>query len=103
MPEPLRREADPAPYQERQPLRLNASDRRRVVVRYLRQLPPRDRQMLALSYFEDLDADDVAGVTGQPAGEVRSRLRRLLDGVEAALLAEDDALWRQLGRGRARG
>lgn len=103
MPEPQRREAELAPCEDRQPLRLNASDRRRVVVRFLRQLPGRDRQMLALNFFERLGTEEVAAVTAQPVDEVRRRLRKLLQGVETALLAEDDALWRQLGRGRARG
>jgi DNA-directed RNA polymerase specialized sigma24 family protein len=83
---------------ERQPLRLNVGDRKRVVVRFLKGLRPRERQLLALNFHERLGPDEIAGLTSLPPGEVRQTLRRLLVGVESALVAEDDALWRKFAR-----
>jgi DNA-directed RNA polymerase specialized sigma24 family protein len=103
MPQPLRRDAAPLlPLEERQPLRLNASDRQRVVVRFLKGLATRERQILSLRFFERLGDEDIASITSLARDEVHARLRGLLCGVEAALVAEDDALWRQFGRNRRR-
>ena len=102
---PRRHESDsmPDPCVERPPLRLNVSDRKRVVVRFLKGLRPRERQVLALRFHDRLNADEIAGVASLPPDDVRQILRKLLGGVESALVTEDEALWRQFcrrGRGR---
>ena len=42
----------------------------------LRRLPEKDRTILHLFYYEDLSTDQIAQVTGQKSGTVRSRLTR---------------------------
>lgn len=57
----------------------------------LRQLPPRQRAVIVLRYFEDLSEADIAAVLSCRPGTVKSQasrgiatLRRLLEGVDAA-------------------
>lgn len=61
------------------------SDLRLTLVEALGRLPPRDRAIVVLRYWEDLSVESVAGILGLPTGTVTSqsarslaRLRRLL-------------------------
>ena len=44
----------------------------------LRSLPPRQRAVLVLHFYEDLPLVEVADVLGRPAATIRSDLRRAL-------------------------
>ncbi len=66
-----------------------ARSRRVTVLDALRQLPPRQREVLALRYYLDLSEADIAETLGISRGAVKShasrgaaRLRDLLDGAD---------------------
>jgi len=67
-----------------------------VVVRsYLELLPPREREVVHLLYFEDLDASEVAQRLGLSAGAVRMTKSRAISRLRELLVAPrraDDAL-----------
>jgi len=45
----------------------------------IKRLPPRQRVVVVLHYYEDIPLVEVAGLLGRPASTVRSDLRRALD------------------------
>jgi RNA polymerase sigma-70 factor (ECF subfamily) len=49
---------------------------RRLLRRALGELPPEDRALLALHYFEGCSYEQICEITGLPLGRVRSRLYR---------------------------
>jgi RNA polymerase sigma-70 factor (sigma-E family) len=55
-----------------------AADTGLVVAAALRRLPPRDRLLLTLRFYEDLPTDEIASLLDCPAGTVRSQLTRAL-------------------------
>ncbi|KOX04832.1 RNA polymerase [Micromonospora sp. NRRL B-16802] len=66
-----------------------AGERRATLVRALRQLPGRDREVIVCRFFLDLSEEETVAMLGWPRGTVKSRtsralakLRRLLDGAE---------------------
>ncbi|HND33565.1 MAG TPA: sigma-70 family RNA polymerase sigma factor [Myxococcota bacterium] len=61
------------------------SSDRAAVVRELDQLPPEQRQVLELAYFEGLSAAEIAGRVGIPTGTVKSRLASGLGKLRQAL------------------
>jgi RNA polymerase sigma-70 factor (sigma-E family) len=70
-------------------------DLRDALVRLLLQLPPRQRAVLVLRYWEQLTEAEIAAVLGWPEGTVKSaasrglrRLRELADGWHQAELGE---------------
>jgi RNA polymerase sigma-70 factor (sigma-E family) len=70
-------------------------DLRDALVRMLLQLPPRQRAVLVLKYWEQLSEAETAAVLGWPEGTVKSatarglqRLRELADGWHQAELKE---------------
>lgn len=52
------------------------TDTRLVLVAALRRLPPEQRAVLVLRYFEDLSEADTAATLGIPVGTVKSRASR---------------------------
>jgi RNA polymerase sigma-70 factor (sigma-E family) len=63
---------------------------RAAVLAALRQLPPRQRTVIVLRYWQDLTDAQIAATLGCSPGTVRSQLSRALGKLRAAL-AEDDA------------
>lgn len=57
---------------------------RDVLVRLIRRLPPRQRVVIALRYFEDLSDADIADVMGCGIANVRSQASRALATLRAA-------------------
>jgi RNA polymerase sigma-70 factor (sigma-E family) len=51
---------------------------RLTLVDALARIPPRDRAIVVLRYWEDLSVESVAGILGLPAGTVTSRSARSL-------------------------
>ena len=57
---------------------LVATDRESSVHQALRQLDPSERQLLALAYFRGYSHSELATITGQPLGTIKTRIRRTL-------------------------
>lgn len=53
-----------------------AAEERQEIMRAIRQLPPRQREVLVLRYYLDLSDADIAAVMGIGASSVRSAARR---------------------------
>lgn len=56
----------------------------------LRQVPPGQRAVLVLRYWDDLSVEQTASLLGTSAGNVRSQSSRGLDALRAALTARTD-------------
>ena len=56
--------------------RLIAGDERQALYRWLLRLPARSREVLSMSYFLGLSAGEIAALTGQTQGAVRTALCR---------------------------
>ena len=72
---------DPAP--------IGDVERRADLLRALRKLPARQREVAVLHYYLDLDVDGVASVLGIPPGTVKSALHRARRSLAAALLDDE--------------
>jgi RNA polymerase sigma-70 factor (sigma-E family) len=57
---------------------IEDSDLRLTLIDALARLPPRDRAIVVLRYWEDLSVESVADILGLPAGTVTSRSARSL-------------------------
>ena len=64
---------------------LAKSDEHRRVVEAVRGLPRRQRDCVALRYFEQLSIDDVAATLGVSPNSVKTHLRRALDALGGTL------------------
>jgi RNA polymerase sigma factor (sigma-70 family) len=53
----------------------------------LGKLSPEQRLIMELRYFVGLEVNEIAGLTGQPAGTVKSRLHRTLEKLRSNLQA----------------
>ncbi len=62
-------------------------DRRSSIYRALETLQPEQRQLIALSFFRGHSHAEIAGITGQPLGTVKTQIRR---GLTALRLAIDE-------------
>ena len=69
--EPLRDDLAAAP-----PLDGHPDDRLRLVLRHLDRLPEHQRQAILLRYFAGHGAEQIAEMTGQPAGTVKAQISR---------------------------
>ncbi len=56
--------------------RLGEEDRRHYVQKALEVIPETDAFMVTLFYFEGLDLEEIARITGYSSGNVRTRLHR---------------------------
>lgn len=71
--------ADPAPG----PLEMSEEQRR--VREALATLPPEQREVIELAYFEGLVQSEIAARTGQPLGTVKTRVRLAMEKLVGAL------------------
>lgn len=65
-------------------------DDRDALRRALQALPPRQRAVVVLRYYDDLSVYDVADLLGIAAGTVKSQAAKGLDKLRAALLAAQE-------------
>ena len=69
---------------------LEVTHRESSLHRALRRLDPADRQLLALAYFRGYTHKQLAGITSQPIGTVKTRIRRTL--IKLRELMADDCM-----------
>jgi RNA polymerase sigma-70 factor (sigma-E family) len=67
---------------------LDAVGLREVLTRALATLPPAQRAVLVLRFYEDLSVDQTADLLGVPAGTVKSQTARALERLAAADVME---------------
>jgi RNA polymerase sigma factor (sigma-70 family) len=68
--------------------RLDAEQVRRVLI----SLPPAQREVIELAYFDGLTQREIAGRTGAPLGTVKSRMRLGLVAMRQQLTGESDGV-----------
>ncbi|WP_199509529.1 SigE family RNA polymerase sigma factor [Nucisporomicrobium flavum] len=68
-------------------------DLRLTMLDALAQLPPRDRAIVILRYFEDLSVEQVADALEVPASVVKTQTRRSLERLRGLLAADQLALF----------
>ena len=68
-------------------LDAEASERRRIVVAALAELPAEQREALELGYFGGLSQSEIAERTGQPLGTVKTRMRLAMQKLRSQLQA----------------
>ena len=66
-------------------LDAEASERRRIVVAALAELPAEQREALELGYFGGLSQTEIAERTGQPLGTVKTRMRLAMQKLRSQL------------------
>ena len=66
-----------------------AGERRAALVRALRLLPTRDREVIVCRYFLDLSEDETVTMLGWPRGTVKSRTSRALVKLRGLLATEE--------------
>ncbi len=71
-----------------EPDRLGAVDDRLHLRSALAQVPPGQRAVLVLRFYEDLSVEETAEVLGRSAGTVKSQTARGLSALRAALAAD---------------
>lgn len=64
-----------------------AGELRRMVAEVMAALPPEQRETVELAYFGGMSQTEIAGVTGQPLGTVKTRARLALGKLRNALSA----------------
>lgn len=60
-------------------------DERDAMIRLIAGLPPRQRAVIALRFYEDMSVDQIAGVLGCRAATVRTHLARALAALRVAV------------------
>jgi RNA polymerase sigma factor (sigma-70 family) len=78
---------DPPNHQTGPDEHVEISERRSQVVAALEQIPPEQRQVLELSYYQGLSHGEIAAQTGIALGTVKTRIRLGLEKLRTALQA----------------
>ena len=63
------------------------TERSRLVLEALRTLPPEQREAVELAYFRGMSQSEIAALTGQPLGTVKTRARLALRNLKDQLSA----------------
>ncbi len=79
-----------------------ASDERTALWPHVTQLPPQQRAVIVLRYFEDLSEAEIAEILGCSRGTVKSTAHRSLKSLRAALDASSDQTRAQIRPGSDR-
>jgi RNA polymerase sigma factor (sigma-70 family) len=65
-------------------------DEAELVMRYLRQLPPRQRAVIVMRYYADLSEADAADLLGCATGTVKSQTAKALAKLRALATADSE-------------
>lgn len=71
---------------------LIAGERRKMLARMLEELDEESRELLTLRFFQRMSARDIADIVGSTEGAVRTRLHRLLKGLQKKYADDRDDL-----------
>ncbi|PYU89271.1 MAG: hypothetical protein DMG08_22085 [Acidobacteria bacterium] len=71
---------------------LRQEERRRVLENAIRRLPERQREILSLRYFGEMQLEEIAQALGCPLGTVKSNLHKAVAGLKALLLDQKELL-----------
>ncbi len=72
--------------------RLRDIDRRRLLERAIRRLPERQREVLTLKYFGDMQLEEIAAALECPLGTVKSNLHKAVLALKGILLDQKGEL-----------
>lgn len=72
--------------------RLRASERRRVLEDAVRRLPARQREIVSLRYFGELQLEEIASLLACPLGTVKSNLHKAILALKHLLLEQKEVL-----------
>jgi RNA polymerase sigma-70 factor, ECF subfamily len=72
--------------------RLEHLDRRRLIEGAVRRLPARQREVLALRFFADMQLEEIAETLGCPLGTVKSNLHKAVHALRGLLLGKRELL-----------
>jgi RNA polymerase sigma-70 factor (ECF subfamily) len=72
--------------------RLRDWERRRVLEEAVRRLPDRQREVVSLRYFADMQLEEIAGVLSCPLGTVKSNLHKAVLALKSMLTGQKEIL-----------
>lgn len=72
--------------------RLRSRERRRLLEVAVRRLPERQREVVSLRYFAEMQLQEIASSLGCPLGTVKSNLHKAVMGLKAMLIERKGAL-----------
>ena len=71
---------------------IRDQERRRVLENAIRRLPQRQREVVSLRYFAEMQLEEIAAALACPLGTVKSNLYKAMMGLKAMLLAQKGVL-----------
>lgn len=72
--------------------RVSASERRKILEDAIRRLPARQREVISLRYFGEMQLDEIAEVLRCPLGTVKSNLHKAVFALKGILFRQKEAL-----------
>jgi RNA polymerase sigma-70 factor (ECF subfamily) len=77
----------------RNPLdRLKDEERRAILERAIRRLPDRQREIVSLRYFAEMQLEEIASTLNCPLGTVKSNLHKAINALKSLLLDRKEVL-----------
>lgn len=71
---------------------LSATERRRILENAIGRLPARQREVISLRYFGEMQLEEIAEVLSCPLGTVKSNLHKAVIGLKGILFRQREAL-----------
>ena len=71
---------------------LRDGERRRILEQAVRRLPARQREVVSLRYFGELQLEEIANTLGCPLGTVKSNLHKAMIALKIMLLEQREVL-----------
>jgi RNA polymerase sigma-70 factor, ECF subfamily len=71
---------------------IHDQERRRVLEHAVRRLPRRQREVVSLRYFAEMQLEEIAAALSCPLGTVKSNLHKAMTGLKGMLLAQKGVL-----------